>query len=306
MTTHVEHQIADRLRTAGARGWVHARPVSAADPAEPGRQAVDVGADHPVPMASLYKLPLAVAWARLVADGHLDPHEPVRVSASDHTPGPTGLSALRDPVILSQRDVVTLMLTLSDNTAADVILGRVGLSAVNQVLADAGMSDSVVHGGTRHHQRLLLEETGAPGFPEALRLLAQRPGHDATAIYDPALSSVTTARDLTKVLVALWRNDLVEPAWGAFVRGCLARQVFRHRLASGFPHDDVEVANRTGTLLALRHDVGVVTFPGEEPIAVAVLTQALNPAQHLPSVDAAIGSVGGLAVRALRRLPFTR
>ena len=298
-----EEQIADLLRDAGARGWVHAIPVvDAALERDTGRREVSHQADEPVPMASLYKVLLAVAWARLVDAGDLDPRAPQVVAASDRTPGPTGLSSLEDEVVVSQRDLVTLMLTVSDNAAADVLLHLVGLDRLRAVAADAGLEATTVHGGTGHHQRLLLEEVGAPGFPEALRLLGERPGQDATAVYDPALSSTTTARDMTRLLTGLWRDELTTPERGAWLRRAMARQAFRHRLASGFPHDDVEVASRTGSLLALRHEAGVVSFPGEEPIAVAVLTHALNPAQHLPDVDRVIGTIGRVAVTPLRRL----
>lgn len=302
----VEHRIREAFREAGVRGWVHARPVGMPDhaPRTDGGHGDEVGvdADVPVPMASVYKVLLAVAWARLVADGELDARARVTVPAQNRTPGPTGLSVMDDEATLSQRDLVTSMLTVSDNAAADVLLDLVGLERVRAVVEDAGLSSTTVFGGVRHHQRLLLEETGAPGFPEALRLLAERPGQVPSAIYDPALSSTTTARDMTTFLAALWRDELAPAPSGEMVRGLMARQAWRHRLASGFPHDDVEVAGKTGTLLALRHEVGVVTFPGEEPIAVAVLTHALNPAQHLPRADAVIGAVGSLAVRVMRRI----
>lgn len=301
--TDLEHRITDALREAGARGWLHARPVQpGTDDLRDLPQEVSVGADREVPMASLYKVILAVAWARCVDQGMLEATGRLTVPADDRTPGPTGLSALRDMVELSQRDLVTLMLTVSDNTAAEVLLGLVGPQRVRQVITDAGLRATSFHGGDRDLQRLVLEETGAPGFPEALRLLAERPGQDASAVYDPALSSTTTARDMTTLLSALWRDKLASTRMSGFLRETMARQPWRHRLATGFPHDDVVVAGKTGSLLALRHEIGVVTFPGEEPVAVAVLTHAINPAQHLPRVDAVIGEVGGLAVRSLRRV----
>src|SRR5699024_1959436 len=150
-----------------------------------------------------------------------------------------------------------------------------GPQRVRTVIADAGLRATTFHGGDRELQRLVLEETGAPGFPEALRLLADRPGQDASAVYDPALSSTTTPRDMTSLLSAVWRDELASAEMSAVVRETMARQPWRHRLAAGFPHDDVVVAGKTGSLLALRHEAGVVTFPGEEPIAVAVLTHAI-------------------------------
>ena len=63
------------------------------------------------------------------------------------------------------------------------------------------------------------------------------------------------------------------------------------------------MANKTGTLGALRHDVGVVRFPGEDPYAVAVLTRSARADLILPRADAAVGAAARHAVDALRLGP---
>ncbi len=85
------------------------------------------------------------------------------------------------------------------------------------------------------------------------------------------------------------------------VREAMRRQVWRHRVASGFPHDDVVVAGKTGTLGRLRHEIAVVEIPGEVPVAVSVLTRSLRPESHQPRVDTAIGVIARTAVHPLRR-----
>ncbi len=85
------------------------------------------------------------------------------------------------------------------------------------------------------------------------------------------------------------------------MRRMLDFQVWPHRLASGFPYDDIRVSGKTGTLPTMRHEIGVVDYPDGGRYAVAVLTQAASTAAIQPRVDAAIGIVGGLAVEALRR-----
>ena len=61
-------------------------------------------------MASVYKLPLAMAWADLVDRGHLDPLERLELTVEDRTPGATGVSLLLDRVELSASDTVRQML----------------------------------------------------------------------------------------------------------------------------------------------------------------------------------------------------
>jgi beta-lactamase class A len=77
-------------------------------------------------------------------------------------------------------------------------------------------------------------------------------------------------------------------------------QVWPHRLASGFPFDDVRVAGKTGTLPTVRNEIGVVEYPDGGRYAVAVCTRSASTAFTLPAADAVIGTAARLAVEHLR------
>lgn len=280
---------------AGARGWLHAVRL--------GEEHAEVGldADEPVAMASVYKLPLAVTWASLVAAGELDPAGRVVLDPEARTPGPTGISQWTDPVELSQRDLVRQMLTVSDNCAADTLLDLVGTSEVDRTMTALGLRATTVRHGTRQSQLQVQHDTGARSFATSMQALTALDRDVRTAEYDAALASCTTGRDMTTLLAALWSERTGLGEAGALVRAAMGHQVWRHRLASGFPHDDVAVAGKTGTLGTLRHEVGVVTFPGERPVAVAVFTRSARTERQLPAVDAAVGEAARRAVGVLRR-----
>jgi beta-lactamase class A len=114
--------------------------------------------------------------------------------------------------------------------------------------------------------------------------------------------SSTTPRDMVSLLVALWSGRLASERETDELRSMMEHQLWRHRLASGFPHPSVRVAGKTGTIGRLRHEVGVVRYPGEPAIAVAVFTRAARSEPHLPAVDSAIGRAARQAVNALRPL----
>lgn len=284
----------DLFRDAGITGSVHARLVRG------GHDEVDLQADQPFAMASVYKLPLAMAWADLVDQGQLDPMARLQLDPEDRTPGATGVSLLLDRVDLSARDTVRQMLTCSDNAAADRILALVGVDAVNAWLQSMGLAHTWVRGGTRESLARVRSDTGRRAYGTSMQALAD-PDVDVRSVeYDSRLASATTAREMTTLLTELWRDAGTGPAT-RMVREALGQQVWTHRLRSGFPHDDVAVAAKTGTLGRLRHEVGVVTFPGEHPVAVAVFTQAARAERHLPNVERAIGAIARVAVTRLRR-----
>ena len=282
------------FRDAGATGWVHATPISGP------RREVAVGADESVVMASVYKLPLLVALCRRFAGGTLDPRAPVRVHPPSSSPGPTGVAAFLDPVTLSWRDLAASMITVSDNAAADVILGEVGLDAVRATIAECGLIGTTVVGGQADTEAALVRETGATSAAEAFALLADNDAALTVSAYDPAFASATTARDMTRLLSLIWSDAAGTAEQCAFMRRLLGLQIWPHRVRSGFPYAGVGIAGKTGTIGAIRNEVAVVTFPGETPVAVAVFTFAARADAALPAVDAAIGRAAWLAVTVLR------
>lgn len=288
-------EIRAEFASAGVRGWLHAVPVDEAS----GRE-VSVDADEVVVMASVYKLPLLVAMCRAVDDGALDPATPVRLLPRERTPGATGIAAMTDPVEMSWRDLARSMITVSDNAAGDAILQAVGLDQVRSTLAALSLRHTQVSGGTHDTYQTLTQDTGARDVVEAMHQLADNDHVAALRAFDPLLSSATTAREMTRLLVAVWTDSAASPEQCRFMREVLGQQIWPHRLASGFPYPGVRIAGKTGTLGALRHEVGVVSHKNETPVAVAVFTKAARADRNLPRADAAIGASARTAVTALR------
>lgn len=288
----VSRSLAAVAADVGVTAWVHAFRVG-----EP-QDSISLGGDEPVAMASLYKVPLALAWASLVEARRLDPLERIRLAPGSRSAGPSGIAMLLDEVAVTQRDAVRLMLAISDNACADAIFELVGHDRLAGILAGHGLADIDVRHGAGASWRVVQRETGAEDLAAAQRALGRVESDVLTSEYDAALASAATARSMCRVLDVLWAQ---KGAAHALVRDAMARQPWRHRLGSGFPHDDVTVQAKTGTLGRLRHEAAVITYPDEHPIAVTVMTRAARPEQHQPRVDAAIGELARLAVTPLRR-----
>ncbi|PTR23436.1 beta-lactamase class A [Rhodococcus sp. OK519] len=290
-------RLSEVFADAAVRGWMHVIPVS------DGHGGIEIGtaADEPVVMASVYKLPLVVTFCRLVDAGDLDPREQVVLDPSNRTTGPTGVSQLSDPVRMSLRDMARSMMALSDNAAADELLRRVGVDRVNETMRGLGLSSTRIVGGTSDILESLVADTGTRSPAEAFARIGDNDSVVFPSGYDPVLSSATTPRDMTGLLSAVWTGAALSAEQTAFVRGVMASQVFTARLRSGFPFGDVVVAGKTGTLGAVRNEVGVVEFPDGDAFAVAVFTRAARADTLLPRADAAIGIAARAAIADLRR-----
>ncbi|WP_174187982.1 serine hydrolase [Nocardia barduliensis] len=288
----------DRIRAvfadAGCSGWLHARRCDGS------ATEISVGGDERVVLASVYKLPLFVAFCRLVDAGRLDPATRLTVTPSDCTPGPTGIAVMRDPVTMSLRDLAASMMTVSDNAAADVLLGATGLGAVEGLLDDLGLTRTRIVGGTADLHRSLVRDTDTHTTAEAFAVLAENDEAWSVSAYDPSYTSATTPEEMTRLLRALWSGTVLSDQQTEFVRTVMRHQVWPHRVTAGFPYRSVSVAGKTGTIGVIRNEVAVVEFPGEHPVAVAIFTRAARADPHLPVVDAAIAETARIAVTELR------
>jgi beta-lactamase class A len=275
----------------GSRGWVHARDI------DTGRE-VGLDPDGRVPISSIVKVPLLVAFHRLGDLGELDPAAQRTVAVAGRTGGFTGVSVFSDPATLSLRDLALLMVTVSDNAAADVLFAAVGVERVGAEMAALGLPGIAVRQTLRDMFADLREDAGGAVPAD---VLIEDPGASASwRIFDPERSSSASPRDLTALLAAIWRDEAASAEACAEMRRVLGLQVWPHRLASGFPSDDVRVSGKTATLPTMRHEIGVVEYPDGGRYAVAVLTQTASPAPTQPPADAAIGAVGRAAVELLR------
>lgn len=276
------------FRGAGVTGWLYAADIDSG-------HEVGHGPDEPLPTASMFKVPLLVALCRQADAGLFDLSERVTVTDADRSPGPTGIAAMLDDVTISLRDLAYLMITVSDNTSADVLLGRVGFEAVNDMLAAFGLEGTRVTQTCRQLEDAMSADAGH-GWPyldaEDLARLS---------VLDPARTNRSTPRELARLFAMIWRDEAASAESCAWMRGVFNMQVWPHRLASGFPYDDVAVSGKTGTLPTLRGESGVVEYPDGRRYAVAVITRSFSTALNQPRADASIGTAARMAVDHLRR-----
>ncbi|WP_097869101.1 serine hydrolase [Streptomyces sp. rh34] len=296
----VEKRIREVFAGAGAEGLLHAVRVEG----KPGDGEVAVGADESVVIASVFKVLLVLEFARQVAAGQLDPRERVRVTAADRLGG-WGTAGCADDVELSLRDLAFFAISVSDNSAADLLLARVGLDTVRLLAEELGLDSTRVVGGPRDVLESMLSEVGARDEAEfALRYPALPDDHKRRlSVLDPLRTNAGTPRDITRLLRLVWRDEAGPPEACAWVRELMGRQAFRHRLVSGFP-DEVAIAAKTGTLPGLHMEAGVVRYPDGGLYAVAVFARTRELAASRTAVDAAIGATARIAVDFLRAKGF--
>src|SRR6266542_6145116 len=100
--------------------------------------AVDLRAEERLPSASVIKVPILVALMEQVERGALRLDDRVRLRDADRVEGSGVLSMLHEGVELTIEDLAHLMITVSDNTASNLLIDRVGCETVNACMAALG------------------------------------------------------------------------------------------------------------------------------------------------------------------------
>ncbi len=207
------------------------------------------------PMASVFKLPLAVEVLSRVDSGSLNLDAMLEVAAKDRAPGSGLLQMMfKQPrVTLSVLSLIELMLVVSDNSAADILLKLVGgTEAVNE------------------RMRLL-------GFPA---ILLDRSAAQLIADFDADANQFAsdfrdnaTAEALTGLLAAIWQGKALHPDTATLLLESMGRcQTGPERLPGILPRG-TEVAHKTGSMVFVANDMGIITLPDHSHIAITVLSK---------------------------------
>ena len=130
-----------------------------------GGAELSVCADEPVVLASIFKILLVLEFARQAAAGQLDPTERVVVRAADRLGG-WGTAGCADDAELSLRDLAYFAMAFTDNTAADLLLRRVGPDVLPLLAAELGLAATRIIGGPRELLESMYADVGAAGDEE--------------------------------------------------------------------------------------------------------------------------------------------
>ncbi|OZM71847.1 serine hydrolase [Amycolatopsis antarctica] len=241
------------------------------------------------PVASLIKIPLALVTLDRIRRGELDgaerlPVEPGRIT----TPGPTGLSRFRHPARIAVEDLVYLSTSVSDGVAADALFTLTPPAEVTRTIRGWGL-----HGIVARHTINELTTTpaerlegGDVHLAHSLAIGAGTAGRGhPVAQLDVSRANSGTALAFADLLGEVWFPSRIDGGVAARVRELMRDNLLRHRLAPDFSSDASAWSSKTGTLLNLRHEVGVVEHADGQAFAVAVLTESRVAAAAQPEAE---------------------
>jgi beta-lactamase class A len=255
---------------------------------ETGRQ-LQFNAGARFPMASTFKIPVAVQLLTLVDQGSLSLDKVISLSANDLRPGSGTLVKTWEQAHpdYSVRSLLELMMIVSDNSATDVLWKEAGGSpAVMARLRALGVNGFSVDRPTA----LLLaaafgidpppESDSTPArFREMMWGMSQGRREAAAAALAKDPRDTASPQALVDILLKIWRHEALSPAQSTLLLDIMARcETGRGRLKGLLPRG-TRVAHKTGTLNGIvTNDAGIIALPGDAGhVAIAVMVkESLN------------------------------
>lgn len=206
--------------------------------------------DERVRTASTIKLPIMMAVFDAVQRGRARFADPVVLTKREMVNGSGVLTELSPGDRLPLKDLLHLMIVVSDNTATNLVLARYSGDTVNAFLEKLGFAQT-------RSLRMILGE----GPPKGISSAGRVSGNERFGI------GVSTPREMVRLLEMLDKGEIVNPAASKEMIAILKRQQDR----DGIPRHlgEMPVANKTGALDHLRSDVGIVYSPRGK-IALAI------------------------------------
>jgi len=228
--------------------------------------------DDRFPTASVFKLPVMIALFREAEGGRMSLDDRRRLEPGISTHGTGLLSLTADAPEFTLRDYCRLMISISDNMAADMLLRAVGLDAVNRMLDELELVNTRVpidigrwHYSMAHMEQEPITRENDERFTELAR--AGELDDNSLPFSDSLSNLVASPRDMGVLLERLQRGELAGPDFTEqmidILKSCAKRDMVPGPLTA-----DILVAHKTGGSRRIANDAGIVYLPSG-PMVVA-------------------------------------
>ena len=222
-------------------------------------EEVALNADNQMDTMSTIKIPLMVEAYRQAAEGKFKLSEKHTLQDSEKRPGTGILQRWDDGTVLSWKDIIDLMIIVSDNTATDLVYGKVGgPQAVNKLMDSYGY-----------------DKIRATGFAEDW-FKALRERNDAAAFHREAKHpfGLATPRQMGLLLEKLEKGETVSKEASEQMLRHLRGQLYASRIPRylSFTNFSSRPPHKTGDFLPyIGNDVGVLEGGGKR-VVVSIFT----------------------------------
>jgi beta-lactamase class A len=256
-----------------------------------------INADQSYPMASTYKVPILVELFYQRAAGKLVLTDRIEVTSSDVHPGGTIALLLDGPGLqLSIHNLINLMMRVSDNSATDILLSKLGAENVTERMRSLGLDKIRVDRSTLE---MILDQEGLDyavygklpiaELRERLEAIDPQTAARANERFNATEKDVATPRQMTMLLEKIYRGEIVDRSSSDEIIEFMNHSMIGQARIPGLLPEGTRVVHKTGTISGSSNDTGIIFLPGDRHLVITVLTKdAKAPAAERERVIAEI------------------
>jgi beta-lactamase class A len=209
-------------------------------------ERLELRGDETFPTASLIKVPILVTVYDLVAKGQLALDDPITLLKIDKVPGSGLLQFMHDRSIVTVHDAAWLMITISDNTATNLLLDRIIIRRVWDKMEKLGLPH------TKVHSKSFLRSSSV--------------AMDSSAKYG---LGVTTPNEMARLFELLANGKAVSPAADSAMLDILAHNTSFEKMERYVV--GLDVPHKTGETDQVRTECSL--FPLQSRVVACVMTK---------------------------------
>ncbi|MEH7389532.1 serine hydrolase [Bacillus sp. JJ1474] len=200
--------------------------------------------------ASLIKIPILIEGFRQCEDGLLDLHEYLPAFPSKRVGGAGVIQALSADLKLKVIDLMALMIIVSDNSATNLVIDRLGMNEINQCIKALNLQSTELN-------RKMMDF-------EAIKI---------------GMDNYTTPNDMVTCLKVIDQHRFLSKENSEKAFGILEKQQFKNKLSESIDLEAMQVANKTGELPGVEHDCAIIKYGGKTIYAAVLIDQLSKQAE---------------------------
>lgn len=197
------------------------------------------------PSASLVKIPIMASCLYALEEGKINLKEKLFLMHEYKVSGSGQLKNMAEGCMLTVEELIELMITESDNTATNMLIGRLGFDYLNNTFKKLGLK------GTNLSRKMMDFSNRRNG-----------------------VENYTTAADIAYLLEKIYHQELLSADISKKCLELLKLQKLRDRIPAKLPPDTL-VAHKTGLERGICHDGGIV-FTDHGDFLICVLVKHKN------------------------------
>lgn len=178
--------------------------------------------------ASTIKIYIMIDAFEQVKNNNFNLSDTYLLSQKDKVGGSGTLNEEPNGKVLTNEDLIKLMITKSDNTATNVLINRLGMDSINKSIKSLGCTDTSLN-------RLMMDQNAI----------------------NNGIENYTSVNDLAMTFKKIYENKCINVKYDSIMLNILKDNDCDKKIPALLP-SDIEVANKTGENTGIENDAGIV------------------------------------------------